>query len=369
MNLIQNEIQKIMDERVASGKELGLQFCAYQNGSLLVDACAGIMAQNISIPVNGQTLFPVFSTGKGIVATAAHLLAERDKLKYDMKICELWPEFAVNGKENATIRHALYHLTGIPHMPEDITQDSLADWDYVCAKTAGLTPKWTPGTKFQYHPVTFGWVVGEILRRLDGRPVSRIIEEELCKPLGIERDLFIGLPDEETYRVATLYEPGFDASTIGQDECVLAFMQPLAEWMNKPDTRRTCVPASNGIATANALARFYAALLPGGVDGVTLLPASRIKTATEPFMQADGTFSEMAMGYNISKDGLPESTVDWNFGHGGYGGSLGSAYQGEMLAVGFTKNLFNDDTTRELLIRKVREYISRSSTGISGRMR
>ena len=348
---MQDKLQKKLDELVESGQELGAQFCVYQNGELIVNIVSGSISKE-GEPVSEDTLFPVFSVTKGFVAGAAHLLAERGMLDYDMKICEIWPEFAVNGKENATIRHALCHLTGIPHVPSDLTPEDIEDWDIVCSKIAKLSPKHPPGENYEYHPVTFGWIVGEILRRLDGRPVENIIYDELCTPLGIS-DIYIGLPEGNTSQIATLYEPEYKGDP--SDENVAPFMHPFGGWMNDPRGRRACVPGAGGIMSAKAIARYYAGLLPGGVSGIELLPKSRIEAATGFFIGDEN--GGMAMGFGFhrlhqqKRDGLP------NYGHGGYGGALGMAFYEDNIAVGFTKNYFTSVDTAGVLVEELFKLI------------
>ena len=350
---MQDILQKKLDELVEIGQELGTQFCAYQNGELIVNIVSGTISKG-GEPVSEDTLFPVFSVTKGFVAGAAHLLAERGLLDYDMKICKIWPEFAVNGKEDATIRHALCHLTGIPHVPSDLTPKDIEDWSVVCAKVANLTAKYPPGKIYEYHPITFGWIVGEILRKLDGRPIEKIICDELCTPLGI-RDVYIGLPKENTSKIATIYEPNYNGEPTDGD--VAPFMNPLGRWMNTTRGRCACVPGAGGIMNAKSIARYYAGLLPGGISGIELLPKSRIKTATDFFTGDDE--SGMAMGFCFNRlhqrqrDGLP------NYGHEGYGGALGMAFPEERLAVGFTKNYFTWTDTASVLIEELYDSVNK----------
>ncbi len=337
---IQEKMQKMLVNAVDESRERGIQVAAYYRGELIVDAWAGIADNKTGRQVDGATLFPVFSTTKGIAATIIHLLAERGKLDYDQKICDFWPEFGVNGKENATIRNALNHTIGIPQMPEDIGYAEIADWGRMCAEVARLAPLWIPGEHMEYHAITFSWIIGELAHRIDGRPFSQIMEEDICKPLGI-KDMYVGIPDEVESRVAILEEPGFDLSNISAADfrSIPAWIWPLHEWMNRPDARRACIPASNGIMTAKAIARHYAALLPGGVDGIELLPPSRVKIASEPLKLPDGTLSSMSMGYFTgAKDSIMGSRSSV-FGHEGYGGSVGFADPEHHFAVGLVKNL------------------------------
>src|SRR5205823_8317360 len=149
--------------------------------------------------------FTVFSTTKGITATCIHMLAERGQLDYDAPIATYWPEFAAHGKEKATVRDGLTHRVGIPQMPDNATPELISDWDAICSAIAELEPVWEPGTKTGYHGLTYGWIMGEVLRRVDGRGIGAFVQEEICKPLGLD-GLFLGIPDEAEARIAPLKE-------------------------------------------------------------------------------------------------------------------------------------------------------------------
>lgn len=359
MKNIQQHIQKVMDHAVDMGWERGLQLAVYHHGELIVDAWSGIADHLTGRAVEGTTLFPVFSTTKGIVATLIHMLAECNKLNYDMSICEIWPEFAANGKANCTIRHALNHTSGIPHMPEGLEFADVDDWDLMCAEVAKLTPQWPPGEHMEYHAITFGYILGEVARRVDGRPFPQIMQEDICQPLGIT-DMFVGIPDEVEPRVAILEEPEFDLSNVVTSglQAIPAWLWPLHEWMNRSDARRACVPASNGIMTAKAIARHYAALLPGGVDGIELLPQSRIKRATAPLITKDGITHTMSMGYNTGSADSIMGNSSSSFGHGGYGGSIAFADPENHLAVGLANNLYSPKSAIYSIIAELKRSLN-----------
>src|SRR5476651_2611633 len=143
---LQEKIQTLLNTLVAEGKERGAQVAVYIDGKLAVDAWAGVADDRTGAAVDGDTLFPVFSTTKGIFSTVIHILAERGKIDYDAPIAKYWPEFAANGKEAITMRHALSHTAGIPYMPDDVTREQLYDWDFMCAAVAELKPSWPTGT-------------------------------------------------------------------------------------------------------------------------------------------------------------------------------------------------------------------------------
>ena len=358
---LQDTIQNLLTTLVTEGKERGAQVAVYVDGKLVVDAWAGVADVRTGAPVDGDTLFPVYSTTKGIVATVIHLLAERGQVEYDQPIARYWPEFAANGKEAITVRHALAHTSGIPYMPTGVDHEQLCDWTTMCRLIAELKPAWPPGEKMFYHPVTFGWILGEVARRVDGRPFQPFIEEEICRPLGFTT-MFAGIPAELEPRVAFLeeyYEPvpppenpppaaPFNPAEQGISPC----MNPLHEWMNRSDARRACIPASNGIMTTRAIARHYAALLPGGVDGIELLPPERIRLATQRQIPREGIVEGVTpckgLGYGLGDGGSPTG-----FGHGGYGGSAGYANPPYRLAVGVTRNRFSVNDLAGLVAKEL----------------
>jgi len=354
---INKRIQNLLDQAVANGQELGIQVTAYVNGTLIVDAWSGTADATRGVPVDGDTLFPVFSTTKGIAATIIHLLVERGLVDYDTRVAQVWPEFAAHGKQSITLRHCMTHMAGLPQVPPGIGWAQLHDWDFMCAAMADLEPLWPPGTRMEYHAVTYGWLLGEVARRVDGRPFAQLVQDEICRPLGIAT-LFCGVPAELESRVATLELRDQEIPQVDDSlpQPVPGWLWPLHEMMNRSDARRSCQPASNGIMNARAIARHYAALLPAGVDGVELLPPERIRQATEWQRPPGEAPLRMGLGYILGGEGSPMGGES-AFGHGGYGGSLGFADRASGLAFGLTKNLFSPAPTVSEIVHELRECL------------
>lgn len=359
---VQNEVRQLFDRLVAEDKERGLQAAVYFRGELVVEAWAGEAGPSRGNRVTNETLFPVFSCGKGVTATVIHRLVERGLLAYDQTIASVWPEFAANGKEGVTIRHALEHTAGLHLMAPAPRYQALCDWEAMCAEIAGMAPAWTPGSRREYHAITFGWILGGAACRATGRTFEQLLEDEIRAPLGL-KNLFIGIPDAVESRVAVFEEVGpaqeFPAADYPQS--IPNWVQPLYAFMNRPDVRRSCIPASNGIMTAHDLARHYAALCPGGVDGVELLsPAcvSRALETSDPSVPT--TMGARGLGYGLGEEGSAMGRRRTCFGHGGHGGSLGFADLDHGLAVGFVRNRLRDpsgvDTVR-LLVDTVRRCL------------
>ena len=204
MSDIQQQVQHAIDQLVETGAERGLQVAVYQNGQLVVDAVAGIADPADGRRVTTDTPFFSYSIGKGVAATVVHVLAERGVLDYDTRIVELWPEFGAHGKGKATVRHALSQSVGVPGLPRGLTMDDMCDWEKMCAIIADAEPWWEAGTKIGYHAVTWGYIVGEIVRRASGKPIAQVLREEVAGPLGVADELFFAVPKAEQGRLARL---------------------------------------------------------------------------------------------------------------------------------------------------------------------
>lgn len=356
-------VRAVLEEAVADGSQLGFQVAAYLDGELVVDAWAGVAERATGRPVDGDTLFTVWSVGKGVVATCAHLLAERGQLDYDAPVAAYWPAFGARGKERVTVRDALTHRAAVPQLPPGTAVADFADWEGMCAAVAAQAPLWAPGTQTGYHAYTFGWIVGELVRRIDGRPIGRFVQDEVCTPVGL-RDLYFGIPDEVEPRVAVmeLSQEQREAPRAAPDSLLeRAFPYDGRDQFNRPDLRRAAIPGAGMIATARALARHYAALLGDGVGGVRLLPPERVRVATT--LQTDArdvvldSTPRKALGYWLGgADDAIMGTRLSAFGHGGYSGAQGFADPEVGLALGLTKATIGGLPVLPL-VRRVRDAL------------
>jgi CubicO group peptidase (beta-lactamase class C family) len=355
----QAAVQALLDELVSTGAERGLQVAAYHEGQMVVDAWAGVADPANGRAVDGDTLFTFFSCGKGVTATVVHLLAERCLLDYDDPIAKHWPDFAAYGKERITVRQALAHTAGLPNAPEGIP---ITDWDALCRAIADMTPLWEPGTQTGYHSLTFGWILGEVARRTDGRPIERIVVEEICAPLGIDA-LFFGIPDSVAARVAPLEHD----ATHTANPAITAALRELAATFNRADIRRAVIPAAGGIANARALARHYASLVGDGVDGVRLLPPERVRTATVVQTEAmDDVFGRpirKGLGYFLGMRDSAMSERASAFGHTGRGGSIGFADPDYRFSFALVKNRLVPSPPGQATVDKVARA-ARAALGI-----
>jgi len=378
-------VQRLLDKLVEIGAEDALQVAVYLDGDQVVDAWSGASEAG---PVDGGTLFTSWSTTKGFAATCIHLLAEGGALDYDTPVVSCWPEFGSHGKTGITIRHVLTHTAGIPQMPAGATSEMITDWEAMCTAIATHEPLWEPGSRTAYHALVFGWIVGEVIRRIDGRPIARFAQEELCARLGID-DFYLGIPDDVEPRVAALRDddstPDATSAPDGTHVPQAAMRERAApahlmtaEVMNLPDVRRASYPGAGGIMSASAIARLYAMLGNGGeLDGVRLLSAERVRETSSLHTDAEdevmGARVRKGLGFLLS--GAPEAGGDVRmgrsegaFGHPGHGGSIGFSDPSRKLALGMTKSLMKSEadktrSTAYLIAEAVREYLDGSQVG------
>lgn len=338
-----DRVRDVLDTLVRDTPEVGLQVAVYLDGKLVIDAWAGVADPATGRAVDGDTLFMLSSTSKGVASTCMHLCVERHGLSYDMPIAQVWPEFAARGKEKATLRHALCHQTGVPQTPVGYTPDWLPDWDRMCSGIADLEPMFPPGSRTAYHSLNFGYIIGEILRRVDGRPIARFLADEIGSPLGIN-GAYLGVPDGELHRVAVLVDAPaapleYQAGMVGEPAGCR-----VAEVFNRREVLQASIPGSGGVFSARGLARHYAMLAGfGAIDDIRILPASRIAAAIElqSFERDEiyGVRTRRALGYRRGPDAGPLASPA-AFGHVGGGGSFGYADPDRRLAIGFAKNYF-----------------------------
>ncbi|MGP3970099.1 serine hydrolase domain-containing protein [Streptomyces sp. 6N223] len=359
----QRRIEAALERLVAEGREIGLQVAAYLEGELVVDAWAGVADPETGREVDGDTLFYLFSCGKGVTATAVHLLAERGVVDYDTPIAAYWPEFGTRGKDRITVRHALTHTAGVPHLPEGTTLGELCDWERMCELVAGLEPVWEPGTKSGYHPGTYGWLLGETVRRADGRRVDQVVREDITGPLGVEDSLAIGIAESMLPRMAWHVEDGAAEEQKATADAPLETLRPVTQ-ANHPGRQLACLPSTCS-GSARGLARMYAALAGGGeLDGVRIVSRQRLETATAPAVDGVDVLSGhpilRGLGYLLGRPGSPMGEAHV-FGHDGLGETIGFADPRRGFAFALAKNHLTNDwsptSTTNLLVRDVREAL------------
>ncbi|HEY3695673.1 serine hydrolase domain-containing protein [Phenylobacterium sp.] len=327
-----------------AGEELGARFTLVEAGEVVVDLWAGHADRARTRPFDARTLAPVFSVTKVLAAVLVARLVQAGRLSYRQPVADVWPEFAQAGKGAVTVEQALSHQAGLAGFPEPMEPSLWFDWDAVCGKLAAMAPLWPPGTASGYHPVTFGYIAGEIFRRVDGRTMGRALREDIAGPLGL--DLWIGLPDEEHGRVAQMQRPGAlpDFGEIN-DATRAAFMTAWASPAGRDEAawRRAEIPSANGHATAPALARLAGALADGGsLDGLEILsPAMIGELARQRIAGQDLVLpAVIAWGAGVMRNAPlhPWGPGQATFGHSGWGGACLFADPGRRLGGAYVMN-------------------------------
>ena len=250
------------------GLELGAQFALAVDGEVVVDLQGGFADRARTRPVAADTLFPVFSTGKAVMALMMARLVEAGKLGYDQTIASVWPEFGQAGKAGITLAQALSHQSGLPGFSTLQDPTIWFDREAVLQVLAAQAPMWPPGTASGYHPVTIGFLMGEVFRRADGRSMGQALAQDFRLPRGI--DCWIGLPETEHGRIVEIQKPS-TAVDLGDIDAVkrAAFLdrgsapggRGTTEW------RMLEIPSANAHATAPALARLLGVIATRRTDG------------------------------------------------------------------------------------------------------
>lgn len=336
--------------------ELGAGFALYADGELKVDISGGIADKASGRAWDANTLQLVFSTTKGAAAICVARLVEAGKLSYDDKVSTHWPEFAAEGKSDITVAQLMSHQSGLPYVDAPLTIDDILSVGPVVEALAAQTPIWEPGTAHGYHAVTYGWLAGELVRRVDGRSIGTYFAEEVAGPLGL--DFWIGLPESEELRVSML-----EAAPPPSDPAELALMlkvmgpgtigfkaltmngalMAFGAGQNPFNTREvhaTEMPAANGITNASSLARMYAATV-GDVDGIRLVNDDTMTVmSAEAVNGPDKALvaeTRFGMGFMLNNDVVPLLSPT-SFGHAGAGGSLGQADPESGVGYGYVMN-------------------------------
>ena len=308
-------------ERSFAGEELGAAVCAYLDGRKVVDLWGGWADAARTREWQRDTIACTYSTTKLMTATCAHRLVDRGLLDLDEPVATYWPEFAQAGKGSITVRMVLSHQAGLPWTTVPYPRAKFLDWETLTDALARSSPVWEPGTRSEYHGGTFGFLVGELVRRIDRRSLGTYFREEIAERLAA--DFMIDFGPEHDPRCAEMVGP---ADMVGGANS--------REWRAAGDG------AATGSGSADGLARVCAALARGGeLDGVRVLRAETIEAAVQeqPLQRADGSVRDFALGYQLLGKVYPGLGTQ-TFGHTGMGGSIGLANPTRRLGFGYVMN-------------------------------
>ncbi|WNG38008.1 beta-lactamase family protein [Archangium violaceum] len=361
------------------GRDLGAGCCVYVDGRPVVDLWGGLADREGNRPWERDTVVAVASTTKGATAMCAHLLVQRGELDLDAPVVRYWPEFGAAGKEEIPVRWLLSHQAGLPVVDAQLTFEEVCAWDPVIRALEAQKPLWTPGTEHLYHAMTYGNLVGEVVKRITGKSLGTFFAEELAGPLGLSA--WIGLPEEIEPRVARVEQAPFPydspeelvtdfAALMGLDPTVAG---PLVQTLWGPNSiliragtmngvlneetikrrafRAAEFPGGNMFADAHSIARMYAAtvsdvdgfrlLQPGTVAAMTELQTDRTRMHGVPLELAPATKNlfNMSLGFWRATPPVMPILGPASFGHPGSGGSLGAADPESRVGFGYVSNL------------------------------
>jgi CubicO group peptidase (beta-lactamase class C family) len=357
-------------EGFEKNEEHGAGVAVYHRGQCVVDLMGGWRNKDHTIPYGTDALQVVFSTTKGITSIAVAICVERGLLDYSEKVATYWPEFADRGKGDVTVAQLLSHRAGLYTVDGDITLEEALDWDTVTTRLAATAPRFPVDSTHGYHAITFGWLAGELVRRVSGKSIGQFVRDEIASPLNAE--FHIGLPEDLEPRVARLMAHPIPKFTPEVAKLMMERSAPGTKGaealglngafgngvFNKPEVHRAMIPGANGIGNARSLARIYAATV-GEVDGVRILgeeTRSRATVSNTPKGEMDQVLiseTDFAMGFMVHCPRTPFSGPT-SFGHDGAGGSSSFADPSREMGFSYVMNTMmtvaDSDPRRERLI-------------------
>jgi CubicO group peptidase (beta-lactamase class C family) len=343
-------VRTAFEKNFAAHGEVGAAVHVTVNGSAVVDLWGGSADAAGTRTWQPDTLVNVWSTTKGWLALGMHMLADRGMLDFEAPVARYWPEFAQKGKCGVLVRHILTHTAGLPAPSMKVPNEAIYDWGAMIHALEHSELFWPPGTQCGYHAATFGWLNGEVLRRITGMPVGEFLRSQIAGPLGA--DAMIGLSRAEQERTAETIPPHFLETVVfrlvtalGGRAKAMAFNNPPrpTKMVNTARWREAEIPSSNGHASARGLARMYAPLaLRGKVDELRLLSEAAVELAGREQIHSwdvvTGTLARRTLGFTLPSPELGDPLPLTAFGHPGMGGSIGFADPPRRLAMGYVMN-------------------------------
>jgi len=358
-------VKEAFRKNFESDLEVGASFAATIDGKFVVDIWGGYADANRTRPWERDTIVPVFSTTKIMTAICALILIDRGQLDPDAPVARYWPEFAQAGKEKMPVRYLLSHQSGLAGFDESIPLEALYDWDRVVNLLAAQKPWWEPGKRCGYHATTFGYLVGEIVRRITKKTLGTFFREEVAIPL--KADFYIGLPEKYDVRVAKTIpppivkpgEPGYfelDPNSLTGKAMALTAVNN-GDYTNYREWRAAEIPSANGHGNAHSMAKVGAAMACGGeLDGVRLMGLPTIEKAIEE--QCYGTDLVLGapirygLGFGLNSKEIPVSSNPRSFYGSGFGGSKLIIDLDARLSWAYAPNKLYSEIPRDMGITK-----------------
>jgi len=358
-------VKEAFAQNFATKGEVGAAVAITLDNRSMVDLWAGYSDRAKTKPWVRDTIVNVWSTTKGPAAMCMHRLAEQGRLDLDAPVARYWPEFAQAGKDKVPVSYLLNHQAGLPAIKRQIPGEMLYDWEAMTSELAAHTPWWEPGTRHGYHAFTYGYLIGEVLRRITGKTLGAYLREEIAQPLGL--DFHIGLDAQHDGRVAQMIgadppppsaPPNLFSEAFQDKESITykALSNPLSlmqvKTINTREWRGAEIAAANGHGTARALARLYGALACGGdVDGMRVLSADSIRRCySEQSRGEDAVLlreTRFSLGFMLPQPGMPNSRNPRNFGHPGAGGSIAYADPDARIGFAYVMNKMRNDNAMD----------------------
>ncbi|MGK3203513.1 serine hydrolase domain-containing protein [Amycolatopsis sp. MEPSY49] len=365
-------VRAAFEENFRSRGELGAAFTAIRDGEVVVDLWGGWSGPERTAEWQPDTLANVWSTTKGMTAICAHKLVDAGELDVDAPVAKYWPEFAAADKAEVPVRWLLTHRSGVPGIGLDrpVRVEELYDWDLMTSLLAAQEPLYVPGSAGGYHALAYGWLVGEVVRRIAGQGIREFFAEQVAGPL--DADFSIGLAsDADLDRCATLVDPVMTEEMANALATAFAAAGPVAQaaltnpqlaghHANDPAFRRAVLPALNGHGTARAIATIYGALATGGLLSAPALAKARESQGKE-IDAVLGLPNEWGLGFYLGSDARGFGPNPAAFGHDGLGGSTGGADPENAMSFGYTLNqlgpLIRDDPRKMALVNALYESL------------
>jgi CubicO group peptidase (beta-lactamase class C family) len=339
-------VREAFERNLAEGHEHGGAVAVWLDGKPVVDLWGGTRDLAGRLPWQRDTLVNVWSVGKGVVALAVAMLVERGQLDYAAPVARYWPEFAAKGKQDITVDQVMSHQAGLDGLPVHLSEEQRQAWSPVIAVLEAMQPNWEPGSVCVYHPETYGYLAGELVRRVDGRSIGRFVAQEIAEPLAVS--FYFGVPEAQDHRAAEM-SATHEAYDWVRQGAASAYPHAYrnrtfsATAPNERGWRAAEMPAGNGHSDARALAKIYGALAAGGtVDGHQLLGHRSLARAVEERFRgvdaSSGAPTVFGAGFRIGAIGFGPHVGAGHFGHTGWGGSVAFADPARKLGFAYVTN-------------------------------